>query len=526
MKAKRSKTGALHTARLNLDSIRTNAGTQTRARIDEMVVSDYAERMIAGDRFPPVTLFRDNGENFLADGFHRVHAARKARFKTIAADVRQGSRTDALKFSLQANHAHGLRRSSEDKRFATSLALREFPHLSDRAIADLVGVDHSSVASVRRGLADFASCDTRVGRDGKVRRLPSKPAAKANGEAVQAAADRRADDAVLKIEKSLTDIGTTIRRVVAVYPSKTAVLRGFVAKARSDLAALDSEMASFQPIHFISLGAGVQSSCMLLMAIRGEILPKPACAIFADVGNEPESVYRWIEAVLKPACVGHFPLIIASKGNLGEDASRPRLSKLTGKIYSKPSLPFYVKRDPIEPGGPPQIGRAPRQCTGDYKVEVVHRAIREFANLKKVGNEVLVHAWLGISVDEAHRMKDARLPWIRNCYPLIDQGMTRQDCQKWLVKNGYGKAPRSACTFCGFRSDAEWLRLKTQEPDAFADAVMWEKKFQAVSDRPNSSLVGRPFLHRSCLPIDQVKFKADSDEQSSWAGECEGLCNT
>ena len=47
--------------------------------------------------------------------------------------------------------------------------------------------------------------------------------------------------------------------------------------------------------HIISLGAGVQSSTMALMAAKGEITPMPDAAIFADTGWEPKYVYDWLD---------------------------------------------------------------------------------------------------------------------------------------------------------------------------------------------------------------------------------------
>jgi hypothetical protein len=126
---------------LKLKAIQTDAGTQTRARLDEMTVADYAEAMIRGEKFPPVTVFPNNGDLVLADGFHRLKAARKARFEKIDAEVRMGTRTDALKFSLQSNHAHGLRRTNDDKRHAVTIALKEFTDWSDGAIRGGVGTE-------------------------------------------------------------------------------------------------------------------------------------------------------------------------------------------------------------------------------------------------------------------------------------------------------------------------------------------------------------------------------------------------
>ena len=159
--------------RLKLSQIVTDAGTQSRARMDEATAAEYAARMIAGDPFPPVTVFQDRRRFFLADGFHRVRGAKLAKLNTILAEVRQGTRTDALRFSLASNHSHGLRRTNEDKQYAVTLALRELAHLSDRLIAELCGVSHPVVGQLRRQLVKFTSSDQRTGKDGKLRRLPN-----------------------------------------------------------------------------------------------------------------------------------------------------------------------------------------------------------------------------------------------------------------------------------------------------------------------------------------------------------------
>lgn len=526
MKAAHESTGKSRVIRLKLDLIRTDAGTQTRDHIDYATVADYAEAMTRGDRFPPVVVFKPKADEFLlADGFHRVRAARKSKFTTIAADIRRGSRTDALRYSLQANHAHGLRRTSQDKRFAIGLALREFSSLSDRAIADMCGVSHSSVAIVRRQLDDSSSSGTRTGMDGKIRRLPVRsqttesliiqvisPAAHNNGTS---------PPVLMELAKSLSVLEDAVREAVERYPVEKDAIRRFIAKTRHDLANWDKQIAAgaFPAIHVISLGAGVQSSTMALMAARRELTPMPACAIFADTQNETQSVYRWIEHVLKPNCEPHFNILIVSKGDLGATAARPRISASTGKIYSKPAIPFFVLK---EPGKPPGRG-ARRQCTSDFKIEVIQRALREVLGIKQGGQAVLVKQWLGISTDEAHRARDSQKPWIQNVYPLIDKGMSRKDCQDWLKKNGFPEAPRSACVYCPFHSDDEWLRLKNAESQEFAKAVKWEKRFQAVAALPNSSMVGKPFLHRSCVPLDQVKFNVGTNSHS-WGEECSGNC--
>ena len=107
--------------RLKLEDLNTR-NLQTRAALNEDTVADYAEAMERGDRFPPVTVFTDGAEYYLADGFHRVEALRRIGKKAVMAELRDGDFKAALLFALKANSTHGLRRSNADKRHALEMA--------------------------------------------------------------------------------------------------------------------------------------------------------------------------------------------------------------------------------------------------------------------------------------------------------------------------------------------------------------------------------------------------------------------
>ena len=151
---------------LPLDTIRLDGGTQPRAAIDPETVAEYAERMRAGDRFPPVQVYSDGTDHWLSDGFHRVKAAIEAGQTTIQAEVWEGTRDDAFWMSLAANKDHGLRRSNDDKVRAVTLALKTKPSLSDRQIADHVGVSHEMVRK-HRPTVNGCQSDLRTGKDGR-----------------------------------------------------------------------------------------------------------------------------------------------------------------------------------------------------------------------------------------------------------------------------------------------------------------------------------------------------------------------
>lgn len=144
---------------IKIESIRIDGGTQPRTAIDEGVVGEYAEALAAGAVFPPVVVFNDGANRWLADGFHRLHAHRKAGRPSIEADERVGGQRDAILYSVGANGAHGLRRTNDDKRKAvgTLLADAEWATWSDRQIADACGVSHPLVAKIRSSLETDSS---------------------------------------------------------------------------------------------------------------------------------------------------------------------------------------------------------------------------------------------------------------------------------------------------------------------------------------------------------------------------------
>lgn len=139
-------------SKLQLEKITTDGGTQARAGLNEDVVAEYADAIIAGADMPAVIVYHDGKKYWLADGFHRYFAHVKARAIEIAVDVRTGTKRDAILYSVGANGAHGLRRSNEDKRCAvrTLLADAEWKKWSDRQIADACAVSISFVGAIRR----------------------------------------------------------------------------------------------------------------------------------------------------------------------------------------------------------------------------------------------------------------------------------------------------------------------------------------------------------------------------------------
>jgi hypothetical protein len=148
---------------LNIEAIRIDKGTQSRVAISQETVDDYARQMEDGAKFPPVIVFHDGVEYYLADGFHRYFANRKLKRDGIEADILKGTLREAILYSLKANKAHGLRPSNEDKRNSVMKMLNdhEWREWADREIARHCGVSHVFVAKMRKEVTGGQAQDTR-----------------------------------------------------------------------------------------------------------------------------------------------------------------------------------------------------------------------------------------------------------------------------------------------------------------------------------------------------------------------------
>lgn len=145
--------------KLLLSKIRIDGDTQPRAEINYDAVRDYAEKMRDGAVFPPVKVFFDGANYWLADGFHRYHANKANVTKEIDADITNGTQRDAQLYSFGANDDHGLRRTNEEKRRAVLRILDDFEwsEMSDREIARIVKVSHTYVAKIKESLKKDSS---------------------------------------------------------------------------------------------------------------------------------------------------------------------------------------------------------------------------------------------------------------------------------------------------------------------------------------------------------------------------------
>ncbi len=263
----------------------------------------------------------------------------------------------------------------------------------------------------------------------------------------------------------------------------------------------------------ISLGGGVQSSVMALMAAKGLIKPMPDYAVFADTGWEPKNVYNhldWLETQLP------FPIRRVSSGSIRDDILAGTNS--TGQSFN--SIPAFVRSTSGK------TGIVKRQCTREYKLSPIETELRDLLGLgykQVIDKGMFVELWIGISRDEIIRMKPNREKWIKNYWPLIEHGMTRDDCKTWFSRNYPGRIlPRSACIGCPYHTDEEWTAMKLDDPESWADAVFVDSALRTSGRAERFD--GEMYLHKSMIPLGEIRNFPDIHQYPMFGDECEGMC--
>lgn len=252
-------------------------------------------------------------------------------------------------------------------------------------------------------------------------------------------------------------------------------------------------------LRILSLGAGVQSTALLLASAEG-ILPKLDAAIFSDTGWEPRAVYEHLDRIEREiAEPAGIPIYRVSSGNIRDDALDP--------AHRFASMPLFVKNQDGTKG------MARRQCTSEYKIKPIRRKTKELLGAVTLENGRLGHLergrfaeqWIGISTDEFHRAKGSDVKYVQHVFPLLDLKWSRRDCMKYLDARGFGTTPKSACIGCPFHGNRQWRELRDLYPDEFADAVAFDHAIRAGSARAlaqGQEMRGRFYLHSSLLPLD------------------------
>lgn len=277
-----------------------------------------------------------------------------------------------------------------------------------------------------------------------------------------------------------------------------------IAETSYDEAQAQAPVSMSEPIHIISLGAGIQSYAMLEMAVREIITPRPVAAAFANTDWELPETMELVHRLQKECSI---PVYVLGRKSLREAAMG------CSKESWWPGIPIYSEND----GG--KEGKLRRKCTTSFKVQLLESFSKRM--MLKLGAPSVVQ-WKGLTTDEIYRLKPSQKPWYSIRWPLCELGMNREQCKQWLVSHELKIPSRSSCVGCPYHSDQYWSWLKSKRPDQWKEAVEFDKRVR----NGVKGLNHKAFVHRSLKPLSEVDFSTEEDrgQLNMFNNECEGMC--
>lgn len=266
-------------------------------------------------------------------------------------------------------------------------------------------------------------------------------------------------------------------------------------------------------LRIISMGAGLDTTALALMAARGEIGPMPDCAIFADTGHEPARVYKhldWLQTQVP------FPIYRVKRDGLSLGEYQKESVSLPQKGRSA-AIPLYLA-DPL--------GMNPKQCSKEFKTRVVQRKVMELLGMKpgqRGPKHPIVEQWIGMDRGELERVRTSEKKWVHNRHPLIERDMRRRNVIQWMEERQYQTRLKSSCVFCPFRDDEAWQDMKNNDPEDFEAACQYDEAFRPGYD----GMTGAAYVHWSRVPLREAKFDLRKPETGVLfdMNECGTVCD-
>lgn len=259
-----------------------------------------------------------------------------------------------------------------------------------------------------------------------------------------------------------------------------------------------------------SFGGGTQSCAIAALIIQGK-LPKPDIAVIADTGYETGATWEYKEKVIDPA-MDKIGIKIERVLCVEWAAQWAKNGIFTGEKLDAVLIPVFSTIEMVSAEKPSKLKNF---CTRAWKTEVIDRWLSRTRKLTRSK----ARKWIGFSSDEPIRylrmMEGEEFKKGLLWFPLVDGcRLSRWECIRLVESMGWPTPPRSACYMCPNHRDHEWRKLKKERPDEFQKAVEIEREIQRTD--PNA------WLHRSCIPLDQVDF---SEEEDLFSRPCDsGQC--
>lgn len=238
----------------------------------------------------------------------------------------------------------------------------------------------------------------------------------------------------------------------------------------------------------LNLGWGIQSFTLAAMSALGELEPIDA-AIHADTTHERSATYAFAE-----------------KWTPWLEERGVRIAtvydKTPDQVYDGKFIPAFTHGH----------GQAFRTCTLRWKIEPIRRWLQANRN----GDPI--EQWLGISLDEAERMKPSDVKYITHRWPLIEKRMSRNDCVNWLQRHDLEVPVKSSCVFCPYHNRSAWFDMKRENGADWQKAVEVDESIRKV--RPPYDL----FLHSDRIPLADIRSPQENGQMEMWSEECAGFC--
>jgi len=254
-------------------------------------------------------------------------------------------------------------------------------------------------------------------------------------------------------------------------------------------------------LKIISLGWGIQSFTLAAMVALGE-LEQVDAAIHADTTHERSATYEFAKRWTPWLEVHGVKVVIVNDAKQAQTVTT-----------FKTDIPAFTAT--LSANG----GMLRRQCTQRWKIYPMRRWIgEELRRTNLTRRPGVVEQWIGISLDEAERMKQSDVAYIIHRWPLIEHRMTRNDCARWLERHDLPIPTKSSCVFCPFHSRSAWLDMKAKGGQDWKNAIAVDEMIRDA--RPPFSL----FVHPDRIPLVGIKSQQDNGQLELWSEECSGIC--
>jgi hypothetical protein len=246
----------------------------------------------------------------------------------------------------------------------------------------------------------------------------------------------------------------------------------------------------------MSYGGGKQTVAIITLILEGK-LPRPDIIVMADTGREVQTTWDYLSSIVQPA----LKEIDLQVEICGHEYANWDIVKGEGEAIL---LPAFTRQNG-------SIGKMPTFCSNEWKQRPIRRWLKE----RGVTD---TDVWLGISLDEAERMKSSGLNWYRHVYPLIETlPMHRRQCESQIQKFGWELPHKSRCWMCPNQSPQAWRQMKNGTPADFQKAVELENEIRETD--------ADIYFHSLAIPLD--KAVEQSEKQGDMFDGCDsGYCFT